>query len=368
MTTPSFVFATCQAGAESVLKAEFARRWPELRFAYSRPGFVTFKSEAVLPWDHDVPCRESVFARTCGHSLGKIQAETAPDRAVQLWNFLAESASNFDGLHVWARDTRPPSNRRYDPRVPPEAIDAARAIRATAPNHLPPASEEPGEPRPGNESGQSSLRTWVPAGTTVLDVILVEPDVWWIGRHTSTTPPSCWPGGSCRITAREPTISRAFYKLEEALQWSQLPFRKSDRVADLGCAPGGASQALLARGMRVFGVDPADPDPSLRKNPSFWHEKKRGMDVRRKHFVGIPWLVADMNVAPKYTLDCVEEIVKHEGVNIRGMVLTLKFPEWKLASEIPDYVFRVHTWGYKHVQARQLLANGQEITLAAHRE
>ena len=40
---PEFVFATCQFGAEAALKDEIARDVPALRFAYSRPGFLTFK-------------------------------------------------------------------------------------------------------------------------------------------------------------------------------------------------------------------------------------------------------------------------------------------------------------------------------------
>ena len=38
-----------------------------------------------------------------------------------------------------------------------------------------------------------------------------------------------------------------------------------------------------------------------------------------------------MNVAPRYTLDAVEAIVTHPEVNIRGLLLTLKLPDWDLA-------------------------------------
>ena len=42
-----------------------------------------------------------------------------------------------------------------------------------------------------------------------------------------------------------------------------------------------------------------------------------------------------MNVAPEYTLDAVESIVTHAEVNIRGLLLTLKLPQWTLAEEVP---------------------------------
>ena len=408
MDQSSFIYATCQVGAESALKDEFARRWPELRFAYSRPGFVTFKSAQPLPLDEDVPTRDAVFARATGHSLGKVQGESDAERAAALWQLLGENAQRFTGLHVWERDKRPPGERDYEPRVSQDAINAAKAIRAAVPSLQAavapspdeiPANEDNSEeiataeesasqeesaeqqespapteaaadqpPEAAPEATPPKLRTWVQQGTLVLDVILVEPETWWVGQHFATTNPSCWPGGFCRITVREPVISRAYYKVEEALQWTGLPFRKGERVADLGCAPGGASQALLARGMRVFGVDPANPDLSLLQNLNFWHEKKRGAEVRLKHFRGIPWLVADMNVAPNYTLDTVEKIVTYEGVDIRGMLLTLKFLDWDMAAEIPDYAFRVRTWGFKHVHVRQLAANRQEVCLAAWRD
>src|SRR6186997_3062423 len=49
--SPSFIFATCQVGAEPALKTELARVWPDFKFAYSRPGFLTFKVPpvAVVP-------------------------------------------------------------------------------------------------------------------------------------------------------------------------------------------------------------------------------------------------------------------------------------------------------------------------------
>jgi hypothetical protein len=72
-----------------------------------------------------------------------------------------------------------------------------------------------------------------------------------------------------------------------------------------------------------------------------------------------------MNVAPNYTLSVVEDIVTHPEVNIRGMLLTLKLFEWKLADQVGQYVDRVRSWGYNRVEARQLQHNRQEICIAA---
>ncbi len=123
----------------------------------------------------------------------------------------------------------------------------------------------------------------------------------------------------------------------------------------------------MDRGLFVTGIDPAEVDPAVLEHSRFRHLKKRGTDVRRHEFEGVRWLVADMNIAPEATLDEVEAIVRHPGVAIRGMVLTLKFSDWKVAEELPKFVSRVHDWGYRDVRTRQLVTGGQEICLVALR-
>ena len=130
-------------------------------------------------------------------------------------------------------------------------------------------------------------------------------------------------------------VSRAWLKMEEALGWSQLPLTPGARVAEIGSAPGGASQALLARGYHVTGIDPAEMPPTVLAHPHFTHIRRRSTQVRRREFRKIRWLMADMNVAPNYTLDAVEAIVTHAEVSIRGMLLTLKLIEWEMAAQAP---------------------------------
>jgi hypothetical protein len=136
---------------------------------------------------------------------------------------------------------------------------------------------------------------------------------------------------------------------------------------ELGCAPGGASQALLDRGMFVTGIDPAEVDPAVLEHPRFRHLRKRSKEVRRSEFLGVRWLAADMNLAPNYTLDAAEAIVSHPGVTIRGLVLTLKLADWELAQHLPEFAARVRGWGYRDVRIRQLATGGREVCLVALR-
>ena len=169
-------------------------------------------------------------------------------------------------------------------------------------------------------------------GELILDCVMLSHNEWWVGFHRAKPVPSRYPGGMMSLELPPDAVSRAWLKMEEALRWSELPISRGARVAEIGSAPGGASQALLARGLIVTGIDPAEMAPAVLSHPRFTHIRRRGMEVRRRDFRKIRWLTADMNVAPEYTLDAVEAIVTHPQVSIRGLLLTLKLLKWELAA------------------------------------
>lgn len=356
MTRAEFIFVVCQQGAEAALKAEVAAQWPEFRFAFSRPGFVTFK----LPAGHDLQADfelRSTFARTYGISLGKLQGDDPLALARGVWELAAtgqDPIAAFDNLHVWQRDVSSAGKRGFEPTLTPLAHQAAEQIAAAAPER--PAAASP-----------LRINRRARAGQTVLDCVLVAPDQWWVGYHMAAAWPSQWPGGVPLIEPCDNMISRAYLKMHEALAWSQMPIEPGDCCVEIGCAPGGSAQALLEVGLDVAGIDPADVDELVRVHPNFVHLKKRAADLRRREFRGVKWLVSDSNVAPEFTLDSVESIVTYDDVHIRGLLLTIKLPTWDLATQIPDYVQRVRSWGFAHVRARQLAFNRQEICIAALR-
>ncbi|MBC8870605.1 MAG: SAM-dependent methyltransferase [Planctomycetes bacterium] len=350
MNAPRFLFVVCQVGSERALKAELARQWPEFRFAFSRPGFATFR----LPEDHglrDDFDLQSVFARTFGFSLGEVTGQTAEEIAESLWTLVGDRT--VDHLHVWQRDLGVPGERGFEPGVTPLAAEIAKIIV----DRRPPASTESLLP----------VNLVANSGSHILDCVLVDPNQWWIGFHRARALPTRWPGGTPKIDLPPNAVSRAHLKMREALLWSRLPVSRGDRCVEIGSSPGGSCQALLDHGLIVTGIDPADMDDALIAHPNFTHVKARGADLKRREFRGAKWLTADSNVAPKHTLDTVEHIVTNRQVNVRGMLLTLKLPDWKLAEAIPEYLDRVRSWGYGYVRARQLAYNRQEICVAALR-
>ena len=121
--SPTFVFTTCQIGSENILKNELGRLRPEWRFAFSRPGFVTFKvpEEEKLVGDFELG---AVFARSYGFSLGRVEKADPDTLAQKAWELFGERP--FRRVHAWGRDALAPEARDFDPRLSPEAIAAAR--------------------------------------------------------------------------------------------------------------------------------------------------------------------------------------------------------------------------------------------------
>ncbi len=345
-----FLFVTCQIGAEGAVKGELARRWPAFRFAFSRPGFLTFKlpAEHGLKDDFDL---ESVFARAYGFSLGKVTGESQEELARAAWEIYRRRT--IQRVHVWQRDRAVSGEHSFEPSITPAAIKAHRLVVQRCPN-------PPSLPRNANE-----LLRPARAGELVLDCIILDDQQWWVGYHRASSVPSRYPGGMMPLELPRHAVSRAWLKMEEALRWSQLPIPRGAHVAEIGSAPGGASQALLARGFVVTGIDPAEMAPAVLGDPHFTHIRRRSTQVRRREFRKIRWLSVDMNVAPNYTLQAVEAIVTYPQVNIRGMLLTLKLTQWCLAERVPEYLERIQSWGYNIVRARQLAHNHREFCVAA---
>jgi 23S rRNA (cytidine2498-2'-O)-methyltransferase len=350
-TPPSFLLVTCQVGAEGALKGEVARRWPEFRLSYSRPGFVTFKLPADAPVGDEFSF-DCVFARAWAFSIGKVKGDDAARMAEEVWRVAAESERSFNALHVWERDRFTPGFKHFEPG-PTALADEVHAAMIAA--------------RPQSGDADFSNGTTAPRGATVLDCVVVEPGEWWLGWHVAKSNESRLPGGMQKAELPAHAVSRAYLKMQESLSWSRLPLRAGDSCLELGCSPGGAAQALLERGAKVIGVDPAAVKPVVLEHANFRHLRRRGKEVPRSELRDVRFVFADMNVAPNYTLDTVEALVTHEKVHVEGLVLTLKLIEWELADNLDEWLDRIRSWGYHDLHARQLQHNRQEICVAALR-
>lgn len=359
-----YCFCVCQVGAEATLKQEVARRHPSFRFSFSRPGFVTFRipDDVVRDRKFDLKC---AFARTWGFSIGKVLGTDGHQLARDFWipfveRFPKDVLSQFKHLHVWQRDRDFPGDSGFEPGITPLAEGIGELIL----EHQPKVE--------ATHSSTDDTATWTLAlnedtqmDDRVLDCVVVEPNEWWFGWHRAHSVVTRWPGGVPLVDVPENMISRAYLKMVESLQWSELPVQPGDHFVEIGSSPGGSCQALLDRGCVVTGIDPAEMDPILLANPLFTHIRSRSKKVERNDFQKFRWLAADANVAPKYTLDTVEAIVTQPDVRIEGLLLTLKLTDLALASDLPLFHKRIRSWGYRRVLARQLAFNRQEVCVVA---
>ncbi|MDO5579977.1 MAG: SAM-dependent methyltransferase [Planctomycetia bacterium] len=364
--TARFIYTSCQLGAENALKGEMARKRPDYHISFSRPGFLTWKIADEAKIDNP----RLVFARTFIHSLGKISNKNFPlDRKGKIretWNiftkFLLESKLCSENepfqtfrLHVWSPDSPKTGSHGVEPGPKTEDLDLHNQLWRDLP-----------VPLRRFAGYQSDLPESAGKEQEIcLDCVRLSDEEWWLGWHRVEDLHSAYAGGLLPLALPEDASSRAWLKFEEGLRWSNFPIGIGSRCVDIGAAPGGGSQVLLSRGAEVLGVDPAEMDPQILANPNFTHLRGKIHQLKRNLFRKSRWFIADMNVAPSYTLDVFEEIVMREDIAARGLLFTLKFFNWKLANELPDFIRRIKSWGFNHVQARQLQFNRQEIMIAA---
>lgn len=357
MEISPFLYLACQRRSVRALKDEMARRFPDWRFSYSHGGFLTYKrpeNAPNTPKSSDAAFSKLVFARTVAFSLGKLENPTP----ARFWETVRPI---LDGLvkngkitqdrkltlHVWEPETELPDG---EPAVSMESKRAAESLRAAVPADFAP---------------YLSSDDVAAFDAVCLDIVRVGEESWWLGRHTANDFHSRYAGGILPLALPTDAASRAWLKFEEGLRWSEFPIGVESRCADIGASPGGGSQALLARGAIVLGVDPAEMDARVLKNPNFTHLRGKISQLKRSAFRKTRWLIADMNVAPNYTLDALEELSLRPQTEIRGLLFTLKLFDFEQAAGIPDYIRRIKSWGFNRVKVRQLTFNHQEVMVAA---
>ncbi len=344
-----FVFVVCQVGSEPALKKELKREHPELKFAFSRPGFVTFKSESPLPPEFHL---RSVFARAYGLSLFKLGAKAGglQEKAQKVFEW-AESLAAGDlrpNLHIFERDRYAPSDEPLGYVEGEWKVNAVQAIEAEALKR--------------KSRVQFKINSKAAEQERVIDLIVVEPDEWWIGVHDQGVPHNPYPGGNPEILLHPDAPSRAYIKLEEAILWSGVPIRPGDTAVEVGSAPGGASFALLKRGLNVVGIDPGEMDPRVLRSKQFRHIQNIVANIPREELpASIEWLLLDMNVTPSVSLFAVDRLATRMKGSLLGLLLTVKLNQWKLADEIPAMLEHIRVMGMSRVKATQLSSNRQEI-------
>ncbi len=349
-----FYYSVCQTGAEKTVKEEVLRAHPGLNFAFSRPGFITFKEEVPEEARESsfIENPESVFTRIWGLSLG--QARWKPEEGVRLDSLLPLIPEGAI-LHAFERDAFVPGDEpeEFIPRARIDALLKKEGFLNRQELRLSGRTPKPGE--------------WVH------DLIYLDEGHVFLGKHLHHEGMDPAPGNQPSISLPKDSPSRAYLKIEEAIHRFKPRFEKGLEVLEIGCSPGGASTAMLKRGFRVTGVDPKRVDPSVHQHPGFRLIQKTAKTVAREDLSGVnpEWLVLDMNLAPLEALDEVAQVlgllkgIHGPKLKLREGFLTLKLNDWKFASSIPLYLKRVAELGFVELAAVQLCSNRQEFFVYA---
>lgn len=344
---PRFYFATSQVGAEKAVKTEVLNQFPHLRFAFTRPGFVTFKEE-----DDSKPLIEdtgSVFARVWGTSIGQ-----AKDEATLLP--LVEMIPEKSIVHLYERDISVPGDERDDFVANARIGEVAKSLFEKSPklknlrwNDIPQQDE------------------------IVFDLIWIDDYHVFLGQHIHQAYMDPAPGNQPAIELPKTSPSRAYLKIAEAIHRFEPEINPGEQVLEIGCSPGGASMCMLGHGLRVVGVDPKKMDASLYDQPMFSHIQKMAKDITASDLrsVNPEWIVMDMNIAPLEAIDELGHVISLLDQNFgsslklnRGF-LTIKLNDWKFADSIPLYMKRLSELGFHNAVATQLCSNRQEFFVSA---
>ncbi len=344
MSERAFVWVTHHVAVTRWLKAEVAARAPHLRFAFARPGLTTFKVEgAAASPTTAVP---TSFARAWGLSIGR--AGSAAEALEVARPHLDRPAR----LHVFERDIDVPVDEQDLAVRGTRAASVDAAIRALAP-----------------EAFLAEARAT--AGDRVIDVVVPhasEPDEpWLIGVHEHDASHGPWPGGVDHVPLPAGAPSRAWCKIEEALRWADLTPAPGETAVELGSSPGGASFAMLERGVHVIGVDPGDMHPAVLgyagpHGNRFTHLQLPAAEVTKASLPrAYEWLLNDVNLAPMVALRYVERFVALAHGGLRGAVLTLKLNDDGVFEALPRLLARIAKLGARTMRVTQLPSHRSEV-------
>lgn len=298
-----FIYTLVNIGSEKLLKEEVSIKYPHLKFAYSRPGYITFK-DTTESFTVDTELN-LIFARSYGLSLGK-----------------------FSKDEIEAKIS--------------EYKDTAIIHRFSF------VTEE--------YSGEKALLS-----KNVLDVMEIKEGEYWLGLRNVKFFSWFYPFANPHVFLPEESPSRSYLKLVESFIWTNFKADSSETVLELGSAPGGASYAMIERGMRVFGVDNGAMSETVLNSSLFTHIKEPMQRVRSENAPRpCHVLIADVNLTPRAMLPQINRFMLIRP-SIKKVFYTLNIGEKITVPEIFEHLETFKSYGFRQVAATQLPSQKSEI-------
>lgn len=197
-------------------------------------------------------------------------------------------------------------------------------------------------------------------------ISIIEADgVIYAGLSTPVENMSKWSGGAPSYAKDGSFISRAEFKLLEALEVFGINLKAGQNALDLGAAPGGWSKILLMCGLNVTAVDPAGMSELL--TGKITHIKASAQHFFKSGAAGrFDIITNDMKMDVDDSLDILFDAKKHLADG--GIIITtMKLPE-KNQQKNAVRALNILKTQYSIIGARQLFHNRSEICAAAQKK
>lgn len=172
---------------------------------------------------------------------------------------------------------------------------------------------------------------------------------------------SDWAGGMRRFAREEGQVSRAEFKLLEALDVFDIVLPPRGVALDLGAAPGGWTRVLRRLEQYVTAVDPGELHPSIQADRSVRHIQSTAEAYLEDGPDRFDIIVNDMRMdalASARLMVAYADYLYPDGV----VLMTLKLPG-RERQPLLDKAFDTLRRAYTIVGARQLFHNRSEITI-----
>lgn len=204
----------------------------------------------------------------------------------------------------------------------------------------------------------------VRAPVDVLSVVLT-PDRGYLGLSPATDNLSNWAGGARRFRRERGQISRAEFKLLEALEVFGLDPAGAQLALDLGAAPGGWTRVLRQHSAHVVAVDPAALVPALRRDPGVRHVRTLAQDYLATADTAFDIILNDMRMDARDSA----RLMSRAAAQLRPLgwaVMTLKLPKQETVATLAA-ALALLKGSYTPIGVRQLFHNRSEVTTALRR-
>ncbi len=335
-----FAWFSVNAGSEKHLIDEIRGRFPQWRFAYSRPGMVTFR----LPYP--MSAEECffytpffAFARRWGVSWEHGSFEHIVEFLKQFKN------SGHWQIHFWEQELL-----GFDD-------DIMKTLGQFLVQETKATLNQPPSPGP------------------LVHMIRILRDEFWLSiqyfgpSHVGGVGGGPWPESNLNEPIFSPPISRAYHKIKSS--WAILsPSERRGHWVELGCSPGGAFQFLGEQQNKVTGIDPGKIDERIlnffvEKNPQSFHflnvsAQNLNPQSLQSQLGSVDWLAIDMNLSVKQSLSYSEAIIR-EFSSLKGIIYTFKISHPDMIQQLPGIQMRLKDYGFPYQLSFQWVSHRKEF-------